>query len=223
MSSGHNTKINQVLKEWRPGMVATQRWLDSRGVYYQLADRYVRGGWFQKLAVGVYCRAGDRPSWAGAVHALQVHDEHCVYPGGKAALVMLGHGHFVQRGESKLTLFGPPASRLPKWFAEHDWGLKVEYRTNVLFDDAALGLSKRDIDGFQMQLSGAERAMLEMLLDVPGEISVGDASAIARGAYHPAPLCTATAFGVLFGPLSKAPRALARRSFRTPLDGQAFP
>jgi len=180
VSGRNNLKLNSLFREWRSGTVGTQRWLDSRGIYRQLADRYVRSGWLERLGAGAYRRAGDVVDWRGAVFALQVHDKLNIHPGGRTALELLGYEHFIQ-ARQVVWLFGPPYTRLPSWFSRHDWQVDVRYRTTSLFSDSTLGLTEKELDRVPVRLSTSERAMLEVLNDVPRATTVSHASALMRG------------------------------------------
>ncbi|GLS30746.1 type IV toxin-antitoxin system AbiEi family antitoxin domain-containing protein [Neomesorhizobium albiziae] len=53
-----------------------------------------------------------------------------------------------------MTLFGPTDARLPKWFREADWGVKVNYyRTSFLPTD--LGLVEVEAGGVPLKISSA--------------------------------------------------------------------
>jgi len=181
MGSRKYIKLNHLLRDWVPGTVTTQASLDRHGVYRQLANKYVASGWLERLGRGAYVRAGDRADVLGGVHGLQVSDELDVHPGGVTALGLAGFGHTVAAGREITWLFGPPGTRLPSWFAGHDWGVELRYRAAALFDDNALGLTSRKVEGFELRTATPERAMLEVLHDVPEAILVNDAMALMTG------------------------------------------
>ena len=169
------------MKGWLPGTVATQTGLDRKGIYRQLADRYVSSGWLERLERGAYVRAGDQPDVFGGVHGLQISEQLDIHPGGVTALNLTGYGHHVAMGRELTWLFGPPRTRLPTWFVRHDWGGEVRYRSIALLNDSSLGFTTRKVDGFELRVSAPERAMLEVVYDVPKLISVGDAMAMMTG------------------------------------------
>ena len=76
MSRYNSNNLKRIMLAWQPGMVATYNWLENYGVYPQLVDRYVKSGWLERLAPGVFIKPGDKPLWAGIVDALQLQ-----YPG----------------------------------------------------------------------------------------------------------------------------------------------
>ncbi len=181
MGGRSNSKLNSLFEAWRPNTIATARWLERFGVYRQLADKYVSSGWITRLGSGAYARAGDQVDWLGAVQSLQLCDELAVHPGGVTALGLLGYGHFVQGDREVVWLFGPPRTKLPRWFVKHDWNADLRYRPTALFDDHSLGLTQRQFGKLALEIATAERAMLEVLHHVPHEHSVGDAMALMIG------------------------------------------
>ena len=50
------SKLNQLLKKWPRGTVATAAWLEQQGVYRQLSRRYAVSGWLQSLGHGAFLR-----------------------------------------------------------------------------------------------------------------------------------------------------------------------
>ena len=181
MGSQSDSKLNALLKAWLPATVVTQAGLDRQGVYRQLADKYVSSGWLERLERGVYVRAGQQVDVFGAVHGLQNSGQLDVHPGGATALALAGYGHHATKGREPIWLFGPPRTRLPAWFTRHDWGQAVRYRPASLFEDTSLGLKARKVEGFELRISTPERAMLEVVYDVPKSISAGHAMATMTG------------------------------------------
>src|SRR6267142_6297955 len=136
MTSVKRSKINQLLRVWPVGTVATTPWLSHKGIYQQLAYEYERSGWLQHLGSGAYIRSGDEVEWPGGVYALQKQLALPVHVGGKTALELKGLGHFVAAGEgTKVYLFASSGKRLPSWFLRHDWKRKIVLKTPRLFDD----------------------------------------------------------------------------------------
>ena len=154
------TKINLLLKQWPEGTVATNRWLESQGVYRQLAEQYVKSGWLERVDRGVFMRAGSTVDWLGAVYALQEQLGLDVHVAGETALSLRGLGHYLPLGTGyQVCLFGAPRLRPPKWFAQHDWGVRVAYHCPSLFagyGDA--GFVDIDRRGFAVKAAAPERA-----------------------------------------------------------------
>ena len=66
------SKLNQLLKQWPKGTVATATWLQKNGVYRQLARQYVASGWMESLGHGAFVRNGEKADWLGGLYALQM-------------------------------------------------------------------------------------------------------------------------------------------------------
>ena len=160
------SKVNQLLKRWSPGTVATSPWLLKQGVSRQLARRYTASGWLQPLGRGAFIRAGEPAlEWFGALYALQTQLELTVHPGAGTALSLLGLGHNLPFGGSAaITLFSDRPETLPSWFTRHGWAVRIEHHAPSLFA-APLPESLTEIkrSGFPVRVSSPERAILELL------------------------------------------------------------
>ncbi len=160
-----DSKINNLLKQWPKGTVATASWLHELGVYRQLARRYVSSGWIQSMGCGAFLRTGDTVNWAGGVYALQTQLKLSVYTGGDTALSLNGLGQYLPLGEETVVhLFSEREERLPAWFKKHAWGVKIQYHRPRLFDsDDQLGFIEVKHGDFLLRISAPERAILEIL------------------------------------------------------------
>jgi hypothetical protein len=132
---------------------------------------------------GAYAKAGDKVEWTGGVYAIQDQLKLPVYVGGKTALQMQGYAHFLPLGrDSTVALFGPPNVKLPSWFKQYRWGLKVRYTTTNLFaDQAEHGLTKKELGSYSIKLSSPERAIMEVLYGVPLVDSHDEARLLMEG------------------------------------------
>ena len=166
------SKLNHIIRHSPHGAVLTSEWLNKQGVNYKLAWWYVRSGWLERLSDKAYKRAGDKVGWMGAVAALQQQLGLAIYVGGKTALQLLGKAHFLPlAGVSIVELFTVPSVTIPRWLLKVDLG-KVQFRVHkaALFNPKIhpfLGLTNQEVNGIQLQLSAPERAMFEVLYDVP--------------------------------------------------------
>jgi len=159
------SKINNLLKQWPRGTVATTPWLRELGVSRQLARRYTTSGWIQPMGRAVFLRAGDVVDWFGGVYALQTQLRLSVYAGGSTALSLQGLGHYLLLGdEAVVHLFSERRERLPSWFKQRAWGVRIEYHSPKLFESSAPGdFTEVKRGEFSLRLSAPERAILEVL------------------------------------------------------------
>lgn len=165
MSSQGTTKINQLLKDWPVGTVATQTWLESRGVYRQLTRRYISSGWLERIGRGAFIRDSDTVDWLGGVYALQSQLGLNVHVAGVTALLLRGFGHYLPLGKGyKVFLFGDVRQLLPRWFLHHHWDVSVAYHRPNLFEDMKnAGFIDLDRGSFSVTVSAPERAILEVM------------------------------------------------------------
>ncbi|TVQ43497.1 MAG: hypothetical protein EA371_15115 [Gammaproteobacteria bacterium] len=169
------SKINQLLRQWPSGNVATLRWLNTRGVDHRLADKYVQSGWLERVGHGAYKRAGASVDWFGAVHALQAQLALAVHPGGITAIELRGYTHYLSLGARAVVLFGNPGTKLPAWFEAHAWSRPVTLVTTGVFAGTEKTTSTVPVDEVDLEVATLERAALEMMYLVPKRQSYEEA------------------------------------------------
>lgn len=177
-------KLNEFLRVWPGGTVVVQSWLEERHIARQLSQKYVKGGWVEKIGQGAYIRSGDRVNWRGGIYALQQQLQLPIHVGGKTSLDLLGRGHFIPLGDLQhLYLYtngSDPKRQLPKWLAGYFKLPEIYYVPTVLFS-SNLGLQKLDCATFEITISGTERALLEILSLVPKQVSLEHAFLLLQG------------------------------------------
>ena len=162
------TKINRLIKLWKPGLVFTSSFLKEQGIGYDQQSSYKKSGWLESIGSGAFKREGDEIKWPGGLYALQNQLNLKVHLGGKSALLKQGFSHYVYAHEPYLFLFISKENKLPKWFRNYNWGTKLEIsRTALLPADLQDSYTTNTIDGFDIKTSIPERAALEMLYYVP--------------------------------------------------------
>ena len=176
-------KLTKLLSNWPKGTVAPQRWLGRQGIPRQLAERYRRSGWLRRLERGAYARLNDSVDWTGGLYAMQYQLDLLIHAGGKTALELQGYAHFVPAGRGgRVQLFGPLGTRLPAWFAKHNWDVLVQYVATNLFHRAPqLGLTEKQMGDYTIRLSAPERGMLELLTHVSDGDSLEEARLLMEG------------------------------------------
>ncbi|TAM88593.1 MAG: hypothetical protein EPN41_05530 [Candidimonas sp.] len=114
MSEQNTGKLNRLLAELDDTRLVSSRWLRARGYSNSLLARYAGSGWLVSPARGVYMRQGGRLQWDGVVHSLQVGEGMPLHVGGRFALTLQGHEHYLRLGDvGTITLYGP--ERPPGW------------------------------------------------------------------------------------------------------------
>jgi len=166
------TKINQLIRKWPRGTVATASYLKRQGFTYDLLTKYRRSGWIKSFGQGAYILPEDRVEWFGALYAVQSQLELEIHAGGKTVLELKGFGHYVSEETRTLFLYAQPRVILPAWFSGERLGLRlVVTRTSLFPPDSHEGFSEWKEREFSVRISSPERAAMEMLHLVPEKIS----------------------------------------------------
>lgn len=164
MATTHRNKLNRLYTRLAPGMPLTSKDLAALGISADLAVHYVRAGWLQRLARGVYCRPNDPPALHPSLVLLQRSFEG-LHVGGRSALDWHGIRHYLAQ-RPVLHLYGWKAARLPLWFTER---FPAEYHRKRLFEerpDALLHVRPYENRKGAPLVSAPERALLEVLSEV---------------------------------------------------------
>ena len=148
-----------------------------------MVHKYETTSWVRRVGRGAYAKAGDKVEWTGGLYAIQEQMGLHIHAGGKTALQMQGYAHFLPIGKgTTVSLFGLPDVKLPTWFKQYHWGIKVRYTTTNLFaGESDQGLTKKDMGFYVVTVSTPERAMMEVLYRVPDEESYEEAKLLMEG------------------------------------------
>lgn len=199
-------KLNLLHDLLDEGLLAPTGWLEAHGYSRALLGKYVASGWLESPARGVYRRPGPPLKWQHVVASLQLLNRSYLHVGGHTALIQHGFGHYVQmRGAQTILLYGPevlPAwvnrLGLPELFAVRNDAMLGSLRarrdqqgTPRDFHDQPLSTERLAAFGLQEVAWGAwdwrlwfsyeERAILELLQDVPARESVYEADVLMQG------------------------------------------
>jgi len=183
MTLQNSSKINQLLKQWPPGTVAASAWLEKQGVSRQLANSYIKTQWLVTIEHSAYIKAGDSVGWQGGLYSIQHQLKLDIHLGGKTALELQGLGHYIPLGKrQRVVLFGPPGTKLPKWFTQHNWEIELRYVTANLFTkENESEFRNFDLGSFSIKISSPERAILETLYFIPTKQTWDEALYIMEG------------------------------------------
>lgn len=196
MSEQKSSKLNHLLQVLGDADLVTARWLRANGYSTSLVARYVRSGWLQAPARGVYTLPRSKPSWDGVLRTLQQRERLRLHAGGRFALAWHGHEHYLRLGgATKVSLYGP--DRLPGWATQLPLDEPLVHHgrgpfdpTDLSFDDATEGEQLYD-HGLERQadsnmvgevvMASPERAILELCDDKPTASLVYEADAVIQG------------------------------------------
>jgi len=195
--------LNQLEKQLPEGLVVTSSWLRQHGYSRQLLSHYVRTGWLRQPTRGVYQRPRGSLSWQQIVISLQTLLKEALVVGGRSALEIQGYAHYLRQEIKEVYLYGPEPS--PHWLERLPAKVRFIYRNSrKLFPAEAdqrsfmtliKGLkaqpSPATDTGFLVQpwgqwdwglvLSAPERAILELLDELPGRESFEQADKLMEG------------------------------------------
>ncbi len=182
MATIQRDKLNRLYSHLAPGTPLTTADLASLGISVDLAVHYVRAGWLERLARGVYCRPNDPPALHSSLVLLQRSFEG-LHVGGKSALDWHGIRHYVAQ-HPILHLYGWKAGRLPEWFTDR---FPAEYHRKRLFTEqpgALLHVRPFENREGAPLVSAPERALLEVLSEVGVRQSLQEARELVESSYN---------------------------------------
>lgn len=186
------------------GFLVDAKWLTGRGIARASIHDYAARGWLVPVARGVYRRpvAGEAASpevldWRLVVLSIQNLLDADLHVGGASALRLFGHEHYLALGgEPDVFLYGDGA---PRWLARVKADARFVLRRRTLFGDDLTGVERRSLDlstrtvssedvakarrpwTWPLLVSSVERAVFELLNELPQEESFDNVDAIFQG------------------------------------------
>lgn len=196
-------KLNWLEHHLPEGLLADARWLTQHGYSTSLRTQYVSAGWLAQPARGVYRRPRGSLNWQQVVISLQALLGYPLLLGGRSALEWQGYAHYLPQQQKEVHLYGPKPP--PQWLHK----LKLETRflyhnDKSLFRQDAIkpGLTHLDSQAethtkqleqnswtvhywgqwdWPLALSTPERAILELLDELPRHESFHQADMLMQG------------------------------------------
>lgn len=201
-------RLNPLRRLLPPGLVASAAWLRDREYPTNLVAYYVSSGRLESPARGVYRVPGPPLKWQSIVASLQLNEGSWSHVGGRTAIVQRGLGHYARTGGAEvIELYGPET--LPSWVNKLGVPEKFEQRSDAAFAElrvyrdekgvlrrfgkkeepvaaeklASFGLVEIKWGTFDWPLvfSTEERAILEVLQNVPERESIYEAYVLLQG------------------------------------------
>lgn len=209
MRQHNSSKLNRLHDLLGEGLLAPTPWLEEHGYSRALLSKYVESGWLSSPARGVYRRPGPQLKWQHVVASLQLLAGSFLHVGGRTALVHRGLGQYVRlSGAETILLHGPEV--LPSWVNKLGLQERFVVRNDAMFGalrarrnkqgalvdvhDQPIGAGQLADFGLQQMTWGAwdwgllyssdERAMFEVLQDVPTKESVYEADVLMQALGH---------------------------------------
>ena len=189
-------KLNQLQRLLPEGLLVDAAWLSSHGYSTSLRTQYLASGWLSQPCRRVYRRGHGSLSWQQTVISLQTLLGHRLVAGGRTALELQGYAHFLNPNAAEVFLHGP--QRPPSWLPQlplpdvfhyrnsepllpsPEFPHTLEYSTSAALppDFAVLPYGHWN---WPLIVSRPERALLELLDELPSRESFSHVDALVEG------------------------------------------
>ncbi len=195
MAEQNNGKLNRLNRILPEGFLVDAAWLAAQGYSTSLRSQYLDSGWLVQPTRQVYQRSRSELNWQQVVISLQTLLERDLAVGGRTALELKGYGHYLSYHQTEVHLYGPqhPPTWLnklpiPAKFVYHNSGRLWNYTVNLgtiatesdsTLDDVTSYLWGQT--GERMLLSSPERAVLEVLDELPDHESFHQVDQLFEG------------------------------------------
>ena len=211
MGIQHQDKLNWLQRALPEGLVADSVWLEKHGYSRSLRQKYVAHGWLDQMARGVYRRPVPKPPansghealrWEPVVISLQTLLDCPFTVGGRTALELQGFAHYLSssRHHREVHLYG--TGKPPGWVFK--LGLEspfVFHNARKLFKTEAGRPRRKKSESdsgsdllnssyirqpwgqweWPLTMSSPERAILELLDEVPERETFHQADVLMEG------------------------------------------
>lgn len=194
--------LNRLERELPEGVLVDAAWLKSHDYSRQLLNHYVRARWLEQPTRGVYRRPRSSLTWQQVVISIQAFLGYPLIAGGRTALELQGFAHYLSHETKQVHLYGP--KRPPGWLSKLRLGVRFAYhndrklfRSNLVVSQLqtlseARKNSKQSVDGsltelpwgqweWPLILSTPERALLELLDDLPNRETFHQVDMLVQG------------------------------------------
>lgn len=196
MTSHSRVKLNQ-LQQLPDGTLVDAAWLERHGYSSSLRHQYVKAGWLNQPAARVYRRGNGPLTWQAVVISLQSFMDLDLTIGGRTALEEQGYAHYLGRTR-KVHLYGP--EKLPSWVAALPLDVTFAWHNSLrLFPDEPPSPVAPPPEGqpacmlpggfmatggalhWGMRLASPERALFQLLDELPGQESFHQIDKLVEG------------------------------------------
>lgn len=180
-------KLNQLQTLLPEGLVADAAWLEGHGYSRSLRSHYVRAGWLQSPARRVYHRGQGALSWEQVVRSLQNVLRLPFTVGGRTALELHGYAHYLSGEQREVHLYGP--ARPPSWLSSLPLNVTFYWHNSLRLFPMGCNGDEPNLDAASpdnavshpLKLSSKERAVLELLDELPDRESFHQVDALMEG------------------------------------------
>ena len=190
----------QSLKTLLPyGMLATKKWLAEQGLSAHALDNAVKTDTLLLLATGVYSQYSRAVTWEGVVASMQRMDVNnsdnlpSVIVGGLSALSLSGLSQYLSLGSTP-HIHLCAKGKLPSWLGRLSLPVEcVGHSTNTLWpewlikDKSFIRQYEWEAELPPVYFSCPEKALLELLVDLPDAVSFEHADELMQGLVNLSP------------------------------------
>lgn len=186
MAEQEGKKLNRLERLLPEGLLVDASWLTEHGYSTSLRHQYVASGWLEQPTRQVYRRPRGNLGWQQVVVSLQTMLGKDLVVGGRSALELQGFAHYLATETRQVHLYGLKAP--PGWLHRLGAGAEFVYHNSErLFPDSPTQ-HKADLTsqpwgqwGWELQLSSPERAILELLDELPDRESFHQVDMLFEG------------------------------------------
>ncbi|MBK8945355.1 MAG: type IV toxin-antitoxin system AbiEi family antitoxin [Ignavibacteriae bacterium] len=164
------TKTNQLIKSWPRGTIKTVTELKRLGYSPQLLKMYSNSGWIELYSRGVYKLSEDKITWMGVLYGIQNKTETTIHAGARTALELKGFGHFAR--EADKYFFGKRDESY-SLVLKNFQGIVLK-KTEVFPYNEKNFFTNHNAGNFEIKISAAELAAMEMIYSIPSEQSFNE-------------------------------------------------
>ncbi|MDG9666954.1 type IV toxin-antitoxin system AbiEi family antitoxin [Hahella sp. CR1] len=190
----------QLLRTLLPyGMLATKKWLADQGLSAHALDNAVKTDTLLLLATGVYSQYSRSLSWEGVVASMQRMEKSKgdnvppVVVGGLTALSLSGLSQYLSLGSKPhIHLYAP--GKLPAWLTRLSLPVELEGHSTIKLWPESLLADKTFIKEYEwtvelppVYFSCPEKAILELLTDLPEALTFEHADELMQGLVNLSP------------------------------------
>jgi hypothetical protein len=178
-SRGKLNRLEHLLPE---GLLVDAAWLTKKRYSTSLRSQYVAAGWLAQPTRRVYRRPRGSLQWQQVIISLQMLLNYSLAVGGRSALEMQGYAHYLPQRTKQVHLYGP--KRPPVWLDQLRLDVRFHYHNSRrLFGSNSDALTNLPWGqwNWPLVLSTPERALLELLDELPGRESFHEVDKLVEG------------------------------------------
>lgn len=186
-------KLNQLERLLPEGLLVDAAWLSEHDYSTSLRSHYVSAGWLEQPTRQVYRRTRGSLNWQQVVISLQTLLGQNLTVGGRTALELQGFAHYLTHETNDVHLYGP--KHPPAWLKKLPLEVPFVYHNSQRIFRSAAKHPTAEVDslpadivtqpwgqwGWKLILSSPERALLELLDELPDRESFHQVDKLVEG------------------------------------------